>query len=249
MINNKIVYLLLSFLCISFYSCNRDELICCENSEVTEESNMKYLSAEEVQEIEAGMKDTTVYYINTDEDFKEILEKISLERDLNLQKQGFTKVEKFDEELIKTRSGDIQFLNVKVGSMSTPIVEYSEFKAKFSESFCNEINSSIYVQDIHSISPKKTYICGWRNAGSFYDLAANQEVAAMDSPQGALIPSTKTGYKLRGYEGYVNSYRNFVIHSHQLAISHEDVKGTTLLLDIRYPLDGVYIYNFAVLTI
>lgn len=248
MVNNKFSYLLLSLLCIGFCSCGNDELMCREASETTEEFHMKYLSAEDVLEIEMGMEDTTVYYINTDEDFNEMLEKVSLKRDLILQEQGFTKVGKFEDELAKTRSGGIQFLNEKVDIHATTPIEYSRFKAKFSKSFCDEVNSSMWVQEMHAISPKKTYICGWRDAGTFHSLSANQQVAAMDSPNGALIPSTKAEYKLRGYEGYISPYGNFRIHSHQLAILYEDVNHTTLLLDIRYPLDSVYVYNFAVLT-
>lgn len=195
------------------------------------------------------MTDTTVYHIDTKEDMNQLLQKVVNIREQELFKEGFVKVEKVEGDLVETRASGVEFITKYVNPTNTYAIEYSQFKGKFSQAFCNEINA--YVAPQYQISPKKTYICGWRDAGSYYNLQPNQQVAILDSPKAALKPSTKTGYSIRGYEGYISTHNQFIMNSHQLAIAYEDVKKPTIVLNIRYPFwdsPGAYELNFAVLT-
>jgi len=239
--NNKLIYFLLCFLFLGFYSCNNEDEIIGDN----EDKNIKTISGSEIADIVANMQDTMVYDIDSEEDLDVLCKKNAEIKELELISKGYAKVES-EGNLIALHAG-VQIHQKKIHPMSTTPIEYSQFKAKFSRKFCDEIN----VDAVNKISTNKTYVCGWRNAGDFHNLTSNQRGGPQPSPEAALVPSTKSGYSARGYDAYTNANNQFVMVSHQLAIVCEDVNHTTTLLDIRYPFwnQAGYVINYAILTL
>lgn len=238
----KIIFLLLFILFIGFYSCSNDDETVSNIS-----VSAKTISADEIAELIAGMPDSRVYNIDSEEDFNELCIKVADLKDQELLGKGYKKVGTNDM-LLQTRAS-VQPYTKMIHPYSTTPISNSQFKAKFSKAFCDEIN---IVSTSNTISPSKTYLCAWRDAGTFFNLASNQRGGPLPSLEGALIPSTKSNYKERGYEAYVSASNQYIIVSHQLSIICEDVSGSTTLLDIRYPFwntQAGYIYNFSILTL
>lgn len=241
---HKIIYFAILCLFIGFYSCNNEDI----SMDDDRNRHIETINIDEINQIIANMLDTTVLEIDSEEAFYKLCKDASNIREQELLNEGYIKVESFSNDSNQTRAS-VQLYTKIVSPNGTTAIEYSQFKARFSTSFCNEVNA-VVASGLH-ISPSKTYICGWRNAGTYFYLASNQRGGTKPSPEGALTPSTKYGYKERGYEAYANG-NQYIIVSHQLGITCEDTNKSTTLLDIRYPFwdnQRGYVYNFAVLTL
>lgn len=226
---------------LGFYSCSNDELN-SENNNLDEKK--KYISVEERMELLAEMIDTTVITIETVDDLNELRKTISDLREQELLNNGYTKIE--EENIIRTKAS-VQRYSIKIHPYNCVPIQNSKFVAKFNKAFCDKLN----VNGSNKLSPDKNYICGWRDAGTFFNLAANQSGGPMESPQAALKPTTKSGYTERGYDAYVNAYNQYILTSHQLEIICEDVKNPTIMMEIRYPFwdtNTGYVLNYAILT-
>lgn len=226
-------------LSLFFYSCNNDEFV----SDSSEYENGKFVSEEQMAKLLAEMVDTRVFNIETEKDLNELCSKAGEQRRQELLNNGYTKIEEKDYQL----RASVQQYSVQFHPYGTTQILSSNFKSKFSKSFCDEIN----LDAVNKINPDKTYICNWREASVYFNLASNQSGGPLPSPQAALIPSTKSGYSQRGYEAFVNSHNQYILISHQLEIYCEDVNKPTIIMEIRYPYwdrSTGYVFNYAVLT-
>lgn len=250
-----LINLLVDLFIGGFYSCKNDDYS-IDNNEV------RYISYEEKESIMRGIKDSIIN-IDTEEDLINLQRLISVDQEQELQEMGYIKLEDIETDYsLNTRAVSIERLTIYTPyTTGMPIGE--KFKAKFSKIFCDEINGVAYGANIvenMKIYPNKTYICMWRNAGTFFNLKENQHGGVLPSPNAALKPSKKesftSGNAERGYDAYRNAANQYILASHMLEVCYEDVKGSTVIIRASYPFWAInspserkgYEINFSILT-
>lgn len=223
--------ILLGIFTLSFTSCDNAQLLVESSQDILLEglgNDTLILAEEEVQ-------DTTLYYINTENDLSFLLQRMHSKREKYMISQGWRKVDVLLESL-KTKA-TVQEYSVDK-SQGYP-VENSRFKTKFSQNMINEINK-LYNAASVPLSSKKTYICGWSEYSAYVNLQANQKPGALPSPLCGFVPNTKTNYTDRGYESYVNAGNQFIMQTQVLTILYEDVKKPTIFSFLCSPRTNVF---------
>lgn len=228
--SKKSIYRMLLFATFSF-----SFLTACEDEddsiEVNKEtSEMDFIIPEE-------NTDSTVLYINTFKDLQQTLTQVADEREHSLLQRGWIKVK--EEPLTRgelkairqVRTDTVYVSQETVDYYSDPSV-YANFNAKFSKSMVDSINR--VVSSEYRISASKTYVCRWRLFGTYYNAQEGEQVAARPSPLCALVPTTKSSYKERGYSLYLHGSQ-YQMDSYQLRIQWENVSHKTIVLDIDWP--------------
>lgn len=221
----------------------------CDNSQLFEENYAN--SSIKTTITKASLEDTTVYYINNEEDFASLLQNISIAREKYMNSKGWKKVEtSFAPPLTKASVQEYS-----VYSHGREQIDNSRFKTKFSASMIDQINN-IYNATTTPLSSKKTYICGWDQIIVSIKLEPNQRAGARPSPLCGFIPSKKESYTEGGYESFVNSNNNsFIMVTNSLRILQEDTKNPTTLYDYAWPYSGwghlsyEYEFRYSVLTL
>jgi len=232
---NKIKFCVLLYLSIMMVSCS-DEI---GKDTISEENAEKiYLQGKDKELFPLEQENTTTYRITNESDLQRTLNKKATQYEESLLNNGWTKLD--DATQIQTRAK----INVRVDTLyvikytvdynSDPSV-YNLFKATFSNEMVDKINA--YVDPVYRISSKKTYICEWRLFSAMYEFSDKEKISARNSPYCALTPVTKNGFTERGYTGYINkTSHQFQMSSYQLVIKYENVKNTTTILDIEWPI-------------
>jgi len=232
-----------------FFSCNNEDYnMESDNSD----QPLKYVSAEELAKLLEGVSDT-VYTIEDEKDFNRLLNEVSIQQEQELLSMGYEKIEESDFLMMTKAAPSVQKINVKISPNNCPQIS-DQFKASFSQKFCDQINGTGAVTPIR---PGKTYLCNWRDAGTFFNLADNQRGGVAPSPKAALKPTTKgnftTGNAERGYDAYKNAHNQYILASHMLKVVCEDTKGPTVNIGAQYPYwdskTGVYEINYSILTL
>ncbi len=249
--NKKHLFILFVLMCITLVSCTEEQ----DNIQ-TAQSNI-YLQGKDLldKRITTNLSkiDTTTHYINTKEDLNKLIEKININYEEKLKKEGWVEVgHDFSD---KNRAPSKIPIRVRVDTLYTRsylVGDYDEVvKMRFSSEIVNEINS--VVRPYLRISTDKTYVCEWRRMAAYYNLKDNEKAAVRESPNCALYPETRDGLARRGYKGYVHvgTFSQFQMISYQLWIKYENVDHKTTILDIDWPffpndLDGFeFIYAIA----
>lgn len=235
--NNKIKICVFLYLSIMMVSCS-DEI---GKDTISEENEQKtYLQGKDKELFSLEQENITTYKIENESDLQNTLNKKAAQYEKSLLNNGWTKLDEVTQYSIQTRvkikvSVDTIYVNkYSVDYYSDPSV-YDLFKATFSNEMVDKINA--YVDPAYRISSKKTYICQWRLFSSMYEYSDKEKISARNSPYCALTPTTKSGFTERGYTGYINkTSHQFQMSSYQLLIKYENVKNTTTILDIEWPI-------------